>query len=131
MSDKTARKYLDQLVADNVLQRVEHGDTTCYRVDRLMATYREVARLQRAHDREELTDSLAEMRTKIDEWQTTYDIDSPAALRASLADCDDAEEVTTRREVASEWEHLADRVTVVRTALAEYDLADAHDGPTA
>lgn len=128
MSVKTARRYLEQLVADNVLRRVDDGGTTRYCVDRLMATYREVARLQREHDREALTESLAEMRTRISEWESTYGVESPAALRASVGDCDDPTEIAARREAASEWEHLADRVRVLQTALSEYDLADAHDG---
>ncbi len=119
---KTAQKYLDQLVADGVLQRIDHGDTTRYRVDRLMATYREVATLQRDHDREELTETLATMQTQIADWEARYDIDSPDALRASLGSLDDPEEITSRREVASEWDHLADRVELVQTALAEYNL---------
>lgn len=59
MSVKTARKYLDQLVEDDVLTRFEQGGQTLYCVDRLMSTYREIATLQREHDREELTAALA------------------------------------------------------------------------
>jgi hypothetical protein len=121
---KTAQKYLDQLVADGILRRVDRGDTTRYCVDRLMATYREVATLQREHDREELTETLATMRTQITDWKRRYDTDSPDALRASLGSLDDPEEIATRREVASEWEHLTDRVELVQTALAEYDLVE-------
>lgn len=126
-SVKTAQKYLEQLVADNVLQRVEQGDQTLYCVDQLMATYREVATLQREHDREELTDALESMQTQIAEWKATYGVESPGELRASIADLEGAEEITARREAASEWEHLTDRITLVRAALSEYDLATDRD----
>jgi|GEM_PF-2478873 len=64
------------------------------------------------------------MRTQITDWKRRYDTDSPDALRASLGSLDDPEEIATRREVASEWEHLTDRVELVQTALAAYDLVE-------
>lgn len=126
-SVKTAQKYLDQLVEDNVLRKIEQGDQTLYCVDQLMATYREVATLQREHDREQLTASLESMRTKITDWKAAYDVKTPGELRASIADLDDPEEIGERREVASEWEHLVDRIPVVRAALNEYDWATKCD----
>lgn len=127
VSVKTAQKYLDQLAEDGVLKRLEDGDRTRYCVDRLMATYREVARLQREHDREELTDALESMRIAIAEWQATYGVDRPGQLRASIADIDDPDEMDRRREIASEWEHFESRIPVVRAALDEYDWAVEHD----
>jgi ASC-1-like (ASCH) protein len=126
-SVKTAQKYLDQLVADNVLRKIEQGDQTLYCVDQLMATYREVATLQREHDREELTESLESMRAKISDWQAEYDVATPGELRGTIAEMDDPEEISERRDIASEWEHLADRVPVVRAALNEYDWATDRD----
>ncbi|QCC48874.1 hypothetical protein DV707_05815 [Halobellus limi] len=127
VSVKTAQKYLDQLVADNVLRKLEQGDQTLYCVDQLMATYREVASLQREHTREELTSALESMRSEITEWKTAYDVETPGELRATIADLDDPDEITARREAATEWEHLADRIPIVRAALNEYDWASEHD----
>lgn len=127
VSVKTAQKYLDQLVEDNVLRKIKQGDQTLYCIDQLMATYREVAALQREHSREELTNALESMRTKITDWKRSYDVETPGELRASIADVDDTHEIEVRREIASEWEHLADRVPVVRAALNEYDWATERD----
>jgi hypothetical protein len=127
VSVKTAQKYLDQLVEDNVLRKIKQGEQTLYCVDQLMATYREVAALQREHSREELTSALESMRTKITDWKQSYDVETPGELRASIADVDDTPEIEVRREIASEWEHLADRVPVVRAALNEYDWATERD----
>ncbi|RJX50464.1 hypothetical protein DP106_05290 [Halonotius pteroides] len=124
---KTAQKYLDQLVEDNVLRKLKQGEQTLYRIDQLMATYREVATLQREHDREELTSTLESMRTQVIDWRDTYDVDTPSQLRASIADLDERDEIDQRREVASEWEHIADRLSVVRAALNEYDWATERD----
>ena len=127
-STKTARKYLEQLVEDNVLRTVERGGQTLYCVDQLMATYREVATLQREHDRDELADRAESMQARISAWQTEYGVDTPGELMATVADIDDAEEADTRRETASEWAHLADRLPVVKAALKEYDWATDRDG---
>lgn len=126
-SVKTAQKYLEQLVEDNVLRKIEQGDQTLYCVDQLMATYREVAALQREHDREQLTASLESMRTQVIEWKTSYNVETPGELRASIADLDDPDEIETRQEIASTWEHLVDRTPVVRAALNEYDWAAERD----
>jgi ASC-1-like (ASCH) protein len=127
VSVKTAQKYLDQLVEDDVLRTIERGDRTLYCIDQLMATYREVASLQREHDREELTAALESMRREITGWQDTYDVETPGELRASIADLRDPGEIEKRREIAGEWEHLADRMPIVRAALAEYDWATERD----
>lgn len=124
---KTAQKYLEQLVEDNVLQKVERGQQTLYYVDQLMATYREVATLQREHDREELADTLESMQAQIAEWEAEYDVESPSELLATTADVGDPDEAESRREIASEWEHLADRLPVVKAALKEYDWATDRD----
>lgn len=131
VSTKTARKYLDQLVEDNVLRRIDQGEQTLYCVDQLMATYREVARLQREHDREQLTDALESMRSQIAEWKSTYGVETPGELRASIADTDKPEDIDRRREAASEWEHFQDRIEVVRAALNEYDWASDRDALSA
>ncbi|MDG5759929.1 hypothetical protein QA600_11320 [Natronococcus sp. A-GB1] len=124
---KTAQKYLEQLVEDDVLRKVKQGGQTLYGIDQLMATYREVATLQREHDREELTAALESMRTQIAEWKTSYDVETPGELRASIGDLEDTDEMEDRREIAGEWEHLADRLPVVRAALNEYDWATKRD----
>ena len=131
VSTKTAQKYLDQLVEDAVLRTVEQGEQTLYCVDQLMATYREVASLQREHSREDLTDTLESMRSEIADWQATYDVESPGELRASIADVDDSAESERRREVAADWEHLADRIPIVQAALSEYDWASKRDALSA
>ncbi|WP_255171229.1 DUF7342 family protein [Natrononativus amylolyticus] len=127
VSVKTAQKYLEQLVEDDVLRKLERGDQTLYCIDQLMATYREIATLQREHTREELTTALTSMRTRITEWKDTYGIERPGELRASIADLENEAEIERRREIASEWEHLEGRLPVVRAALNEYDWASERD----
>lgn len=123
VSVKTAQKYLNQLVKDNVLLRVEQDEQTLYALDQLMASYREVAILQRDHSRKELTSALESMRDRITDWKATYEVEQPGELRASLAALDDEQEVESRREAANEWEQLETRLPLVQAALREYDLS--------
>lgn len=44
-----------------------------------------------------------------------------------IADLEDPDEIEERREIAGEWEHLADRIPIVRTALTEYNWATDRD----
>lgn len=127
VSTETAQNHLDRLVEDDILRRVERGTQTLYCVDRLMAAYREVATLQREHSREDLADTLETMQTKISDWKVEYGVDSPGELRASTADFSDMDEIETRREIASEWEHVSERIQVVSVALNEYDVAAERD----
>jgi predicted DNA-binding transcriptional regulator YafY len=131
VSVKTAQKYLDQLVEDNVLLRVEQGEQTLYALDQLMASYREVAILQRDHSREELTSALESMRDRITDWKAAYEVEQPGELRASLAVLDDEQEIESRREAANEWEQLETRLPLVQAALREYDLATEREPITA
>jgi hypothetical protein len=124
---ETAQKYLNQLVADDVLRKIKQGDQTLYCIDQLMATYREIATLQREQDREELTESLESMRSKISDWQAEYDVETPGELRGTIAELGDTDEILERRDIASKWEHLANRIPVVRAALNEYGLATERD----
>lgn len=127
VSVKTAQKYLDQLVEDNVLRSIERDGSTYYCIDQLMATYREIASLQREYDRDTLTDTLETMRERIATLETEYGVETPGALRASIADVDDTSERERRRDDAAEWEHLDDRVPVIKAALTEYDWAETRD----
>ncbi|HET7322910.1 MAG TPA: hypothetical protein VFJ06_01110 [Halococcus sp.] len=131
VSVKTAQKYLDQLVEDNVLLRIEQGEQTLYTLDQLMASYREVVVLQREHSREELTTALESMRDRITDWKATYEVEQPGELRANLAALDNEQEIESRREAASEWEQLETRLPLVQAALREYDLATEREPITA
>ncbi|AWB28703.1 hypothetical protein HARCEL1_10275 [Halococcoides cellulosivorans] len=110
-----------------MLRVVEQDGQRRYCIDQLMATYREIATLQREHDREALTSSLVSIRSSIADWKDEFGVDTPGELRASIADLDAIDEIDRRRDIASEWEHLADRQPVLRAALNEYDWASERD----
>jgi len=127
VSVKTAQKYLDQLVEDNVLRAIDSEEQRRYCVDQLMASYREIATLQREHSRQSLTDTLETMRTRIDGWKDDYGVETPGELRSTIAEVSDETERDERKKAASEWEHFTDRMPVVQAALTEYDWAVDRD----
>lgn len=125
----TAQKCLDRLVEDSVLRKIEQDGQMLYCIDQLMAAYREVATLQREYDREELSIALESMKTRIADWKETYDVETPDKLRATTSALEDKDEIEQRHEIASKWEQLADRLSVVHIALTEYDYATEQNTP--
>ena len=71
--------------------------------------------------------SLPLLSSRYKEWEAEYGVESPSELLAAVADTDLPEETNTHREIACEWEHLADRLPIVKTALKEYDWATDRD----
>ena len=126
VSEKTARDHLERLVEmDAVLKRTDHGPTTYY-PDPGYVRYREVRSLAREHDREELVEQVAVIKREIDGWQSEYEVETPAEVRASTADVGVYEaEVYERQSVADDWELSEHRLDLLREALAGYDRLTA------
>jgi hypothetical protein len=127
VSPQTAQKYLDQLVEDDVLSTRIVDERTLYYVDPVMAYFRELRALQENHSPDELSAALKSIRAQIDEWQTTYEVDTPNELRASIGTTDESVDETDRRSVASRWEHLDQRIDLVRDALEFYNRLAERD----
>lgn len=126
VADKTARGHLEQLVEMDVLLADEaHGPTTYY-PDPGYVRYREVRTLAREHDRDELTEIVATLKGDIEGWQDEYDVETPAELRASVADADVAEAaVYERQRIAEDWEYTEYRLDLIQDALAQYERLTA------
>ena len=81
---------------------------------------------------EELTDRLAEMRSRIRGWEDEFGVESPNQLRATIAEeALSAEEEARRRDVAREWEHLRRRIQLVGFVIREWDFLEPAAGTTA
>ena len=123
-SHEPTKRVLERLVDDGVLRRDEDGPHTTYYPDYRQQALQEAMRL-RDGDRsvEELTDRLAEMRTRVRDWEEEFEVDSPNQLRATLAETAlDTEEEARRREVARDWEHLRRRIRIVGFAIREWEF---------
>ncbi|MFB6164735.1 MAG: hypothetical protein ABEJ31_06205 [Haloarculaceae archaeon] len=118
---ETATKYLTRLVDDGKLTAETRGQQTTYAPDPVGQYLIEMRELYENHSPDELASSLEEMNDQIRSWQTTYDVDTPNELRASLNSAVDREDERTRRQAAREWDHLETRRRLVEDALRLFD----------
>lgn len=123
-SHEPTTRVLERLVDDGVLHRDESGAHTTYYPDYRRQAMQEAMRL-RDGDRsvEELTDRLAEMNSRIRDWEAEFGVESPNQLRATIADENrSVEEEGRRQRVARDWEHLQRRIQIVGFAIREWDF---------
>jgi hypothetical protein len=92
----TAKRHLDDLAESGVLLVTESGK---YVPDPTRAYFDHLRELILGNDREELRGELEAIADRIEEWQTTYDVQSPAELEATLADDCPADEIRERRVI--------------------------------
>lgn len=132
VSEKTARGHLQRLVEmDILLTQADNGPTTYY-PDPGYMRYREVRTLAREHDRDELMEIVATLKGEIEEWQQTFDVETPDELRASVANADVIEEaVYERQKIAEDWDYSAHRLGLIKDALTQYDRLTAQPPATA
>jgi hypothetical protein len=123
-SYEPTKRVLERLVDNGVIRRDDEGQHTTYRPDYRHQAMREAMALcDDAGSVEELTDRLSEIKTRIQEWESTYDVSSPNELRATIADADlSSDEEAERRDIARTWEHLEGRLEIVRFAVREWDF---------
>ena len=130
-SHEPTRRVLERLVDDGVLRRDEEGTHTTYYPDYRQQALREATLLRDEADSvEELTDSLAEMKSEVRAWSEEFEVESPNQLRATVGDGDLApEEESRRREIAREWEHLERRIEIVQFAIREWEFLTPRADP--
>lgn len=132
VSQKTARGHLQRLVEMDVMLEETRERPTTYYPDPAYMRYREVRTLARDHDRDELTDNVATLKSDIEKWREEFDVKTPDELRASVADENVSEqEVYERQKIAEDWEYTEHRLDLIKDALAQYDRLTARPPATA
>lgn len=114
----TAKKHLDDLADSGVL--LVTGEET-YVPDPTRAYFDHLRDLILTNDKRELRGELETIADRIETWKSTYDVDSPEALEATLADDLTADEIGERRQALRRWENSLRSRDVIRTALDLYD----------
>ena len=120
VAENTARNHLERLVSLNVLLKTEHDDGTLYSPDPLHTRMQTLRDLLEEHDRDGLIDLKAEVQSKIEEWETDYNADSPEDLRTRAAETDTASQTRDLRKTASDWELALYRLSVLEDAIENY-----------
>jgi predicted ArsR family transcriptional regulator len=132
VAEKTARDHLKRLVEMDVLLAETGDGPTTYYPDPAFMRYREIRTLAREHDRDELTEIVATLKSDIEAWREEFDVETPDELRASVADADvSVEAVYERQKIAEDWAYTEYRLELIREALAQYDRLTARPPATA
>lgn len=114
----TAKKHLDNLAETGVIL-VTEDDT--YVPDPTQAYFDHLRELILTNDRAELRGELEAIADRIEDWKTTYEVDSPEDLEATLADDLSADEIRERRQALRRWENSLRSRDTIQTALQLYD----------
>jgi len=121
VAHETARKYLDRLVEDGRVETSEAGGKTVYRPDPVGQYLAEMHRLYADHTADELAERLTEITEQVRAWQTEYDAETPNELRAAIGETTEETTADEYRRVATEWERLQYRQSLVEDTLRLYD----------
>lgn len=113
----TAKKHLDSL-ADAGELLVTSDDR--YVPDPTRAYFDHLRELILTNEREELRGELEAIATRIEEWKTTYGVDSPEDLEATLAEDLPVDEISDRRQALRRWENSLRSRDTIQTALQLY-----------
>jgi len=123
VAEATARDHLE-LLTDQlgvIASTTAHG-VTKYQPDELYFRYLEVSQRIEGSDKDELAQHAADLQEQIAECEEQYDAEDPDELRTRIAEEDTtAEQAREYRQVASEWETLKYRLSIIREALDRYD----------
>lgn len=114
----TANKHLDDLVESGELLVTSNDE---YVPDPTRAYFDQLRELVLTNDKEALRGELEAIAERIEEWQTTYNVDSPAELESTLADELPPEEISARRQALRRWENSLRSRDTIETALRVYD----------
>lgn len=113
VSEPTARRHCKALVNTGFAETERDGRTTLYRrdTDRVLAT--RIRELREETTRDELLEGIERMKADVREYESTYDVLSPAELARDL-DAEDSEG----------WDDLTDWKTTRRNlAIAQATMA--------
>ena len=128
----TANDELQDLVSQGRLRRIEAGESTLYQPDYTRLLFEEIRTLIEDHSREELRGELTAIAEEIEEWQSSYGVETWKELEGSLADSElSSAEIRDRREVIAFWQETEGDRQLLKHALELYsDVESAREQMT-
>ena len=121
VSENTARDHLDRLVELNVLLKRDQDGTAHYAPDPLHTRMQMLRELLEQYDRDSLIQLKTSLQSQIEDWQSQYNVKSPAALRTRAAETKTSEQTQEIRKIAADWELISYRLSIVEDAIENYD----------
>ncbi len=121
VAENTARNHLERLVTLHVLVKTEQDGGARYAPDPLHTRLQTIRELLAEYDRDGLIQLKAELQTQIEEWQSEYDVSSPAELRTLAAETTTETETRAIRRTANDWDLLKYRLDIVEESIERYE----------
>lgn len=122
VSENTARSHLTRLADLGILATSTTEQGAGYVPDSIYTRSQDIRELIQQNTEDQLATQAVELQEELATYTATYDVDSPAALRISIAEADVSPETARDRlEAVSDWEYAQYRLSVVRDALEHYD----------
>jgi len=113
VSEPTARKHLNSLVEVGTAAATAESEATKYARNEDTLLYQRIRELSTEHSREELIESIQEMKRCIKKFEDEYDAASPEDLTTSLGS--DASEGAW--EAVSEWQTTERNLHIAQAAI--------------
>lgn len=113
VSEPTARKHLKSLVEIGTAAATEESGATTYSRNEDTLLYQRIRELATEHSREDLIESVQEMKRRIKEFEDEYDAASPEDLATSLGSA--APEGAW--EAVSEWQTTERNLHIAQAAI--------------
>lgn len=123
VSESTARNHL-RLLAERlgVVKSASTRDGEKFWPNEAYLRFRHIAQLVEKHDKDELTEQIAKLKERIEEFSAEYDVDGPDELRTRTADGDvSSDQAREYRQAAREWETVDYQLSTIQDALKRYD----------
>lgn len=125
VSEQTARDHLETFAELGVIASFTSSGVTRYHADEGFLHYREVSRCVEQYTKEEISEEIEDIQSRLEDIKTEYEVETPDELRAMAAEGD--VEVTMVREykkTAAELETLRDRLEVLEDAIRRFEKFD-------
>ncbi|QZP39438.1 DUF7342 family protein [Halobaculum magnesiiphilum] len=113
VSEPTARKHLKSLVEIGTASATEEEGATRYRRNEDTVLYRRIRELATERSRQELIESVHDMKRRIGEFEETYDAASPEDLATSL----EPGATECAWEAVSEWQTTERNLHITQAAI--------------
>ncbi len=122
VSENTARSHLSRLADLGVLATTTTERGAGYAPDAIYTRSQDIRELIQEHTEDQLATRAVDLQEELAEFTSTYGVESPTALRTSIASSGlTPAEARERLEAVSDWEYARYRLSIVRDALDHYD----------
>ena len=116
VSEPTARKYLSILAESGRVKVINTDSGTRYMRAPQMLAMKRIAAIHREHTKNEIRDSIRDLKTELNNFREQYDVADVDGLTLELEPGDDGWQDITR------WQQIEQNLEIAQAALSLYDF---------